>query len=797
MREWSITTDGPLSLRIAADARLTIPDYLDDQIWELTLEGGDPPALAMQTTYGLRARSMRIFPGFSRGEASVTNPAHFASLPKLLAFLPNYLRVSFNPFHDLEVLAEYWVEESHVLAGRFVLRNIGLEEQRVRLRLHAVLRPGDNPQAMGEVAYAGANALAGRTGNLEPVVFLSGGATVEQAAYPALVATQLLPSGANKSWSWGHAGLADQKASFDLARSLVAHNWDAEIARLEMLAASQVDIQTGEPDWDAGLALGQKVALGSFVGPTRHLPATSFVLNRLPDRGYSDRGDGKDYNLHWDGQMAVHAYVNLTNILPAAPDLATGVFRNFLSVQEPDGTIDWKPGLAGQRNGALSIPLLATLAWRIYQHTQDREFLVSSFPRLLEFFNTWFAKSHDRDQDGHPEWDHTAHAAFDNAPSFVRWHRWGQGLDISKAETIDLAAYLFREARSLMAIAEVLDEAEAVPTIQSRLERLREALQVSWDDATASYHHLDRDVHVSVPGEFLGKGRGQFTLDVRRTFDSPVRVLIRSNGEEGLSHAIKVFIHGRGRRNQQRVERLNERRFQWFWEFGTSTSDKTYTEIERIEVTGLSDEFVTELWIADYTRQDLTLLLPLWAGIPTPERAERIVQETLLDPKRYWRPFGLPNCSAQDPAYSSDNRQGAGGVWMVWNTMLCEALVDYGFLDEAADLVRRLMEASLNSLRTDKSFREFYNADEPEGLGERDHVCGVAPVGAFLYTLGVRLISPHKAWLRNRNPFPWPVIIRWRGMELECLKDRTKVRFPNGQQVEVRGDRPQIVEQFL
>ncbi|HLB50317.1 MAG TPA: hypothetical protein VJL59_25115, partial [Anaerolineales bacterium] len=64
MRDWKLTQADPLALRLAADVRFGPTDYADDQIWELTLAGGDPAALALRTTYGLRAREMRIFPIF-------------------------------------------------------------------------------------------------------------------------------------------------------------------------------------------------------------------------------------------------------------------------------------------------------------------------------------------------------------------------------------------------------------------------------------------------------------------------------------------------------------------------------------------------------------------------------------------------------------------------------------------------------------------------------------------------------------------------------------------------------------
>ncbi|MBI4315619.1 MAG: hypothetical protein HY679_06760, partial [Chloroflexi bacterium] len=46
-----LTQADPLALRLAADVRFGPTDYGDDQIWSLSLAGGDPPALALHTTY--------------------------------------------------------------------------------------------------------------------------------------------------------------------------------------------------------------------------------------------------------------------------------------------------------------------------------------------------------------------------------------------------------------------------------------------------------------------------------------------------------------------------------------------------------------------------------------------------------------------------------------------------------------------------------------------------------------------------------------------------------------------------
>jgi glycogen debranching enzyme len=800
MRTWSIPADGPLSLRIAADVRCSQPSFVNDQIWELTTSSGDPPALALHTTFGLRAKAMRIFCGFEWDGATVFDPAQFSSPIEFQAIFPNYLRLQFRPFVDLQVVYEVWVPDSQSIGGRVTFTNLGSERRAVRLKVQSVMHPVAKGKSLTETVVSGVTVLSGKTSDIEPVVMLSGGARPEPSTFPGLTVESQLAANSSKHWTFAHAALESQFDSFQHARSVLQRNWDAEIARIELINTGLVDVETGDQDWDAALWLSQKISVGAYLSASNYLPYPSFVLMRLPDQGYSSSGDGKDHDRTWNGQTAHHAYYNALQITPAAPELAKGLIHNFLRVQTGDGRIDWKPGLAGQRNGALATPLLASLAWRIYLQTEDRSFLEDIYTDLRLFFDSWFEEQNDRDQDGVPEWDHTLQSAFDDWPAFVRWHSWGQGLDISKAETPDLIAYLYAESQALLAISEVIERNEGVERITARADGLRQALEKAWSDKSALYHHLDRDLHEPVSPSsqkkaVLGKGKGNFTVEIGRTFDPPIRVLVRSKGIEDQSHAIKVFIHGRGQKGRRRVEKLTESNFRWFWEFGTATSDRTYAEIERIEVHGVGDRFRTELRVADYGLRDQTGLLPLWAGMPDPERAEKIVHKAILDERHFWRTFGLPNCSAKDRRYAADNRDGSGGVWMFWNSMIGEGLVKYGFLDEAAELTKRLMQACIHALRQDHAFREAYNADEPSGIGDYDHIWGAAPLHLFLQVLGVRLISPHRVWVRGGHPFSDPVTIRWKGLKMICRPDEIEVIFPDGQ--EFQTSEPGFIEQRM
>ena len=93
MREWSLSAGDPLYLTLAADARLSKTNYVNDHIWEVELGNPDPErsAVGINTTYGLRARSMRIFLRFSEGNSTITDPNTFAVKPSLKRFYPNFL----------------------------------------------------------------------------------------------------------------------------------------------------------------------------------------------------------------------------------------------------------------------------------------------------------------------------------------------------------------------------------------------------------------------------------------------------------------------------------------------------------------------------------------------------------------------------------------------------------------------------------------------------------------------------------------------------------------------------------
>jgi hypothetical protein len=103
------------------------------------------------------------------------------------------------------------------------------------------------------------------------------------------------------------------------------------------------------------------------------------------------------------------------------------------------------------------------------------------------------------------------------------------------------------------------------------------------------------------------------------------------------------------------------------------------------------------------------------------EIGRRLVEEHLLDRRRFWLPVPPPSVAATEPTFESDR---AGGVfrrywrgpswvnaaWLLWMGML-----RLGYGDEAAAMAAALRDAALR-----EGLREYYHPRTGRGLGARD-----------------------------------------------------------------------------
>ena len=107
--------------------------------------------------------------------------------------------------------------------------------------------------------------------------------------------------------------------------------------------------------------------------------------------------------------------------------------------------------------------------------------------------------------------------------------------------------------------------------------------------------------------------------------------------------------------------------------------------------------------------------LALWSGIATPEQAERMVKENLLDVNAFWAPFGVRSLSKYEKMYcikaTGNPSCWLGPIWGISNYMVFKGLVKYGFLDEAKELGEKTVKLFENDILASGELHEYYDPE--------------------------------------------------------------------------------------
>jgi len=224
--------------------------------------------------------------------------------------------------------------------------------------------------------------------------------------------------------------------------------------------------------------------------------------------------------------------------------------------------------------------------------------------------------------------------------------------------------------------------------------------------------------------------------------------------------------------------------YQWHNRGSVFTTQNVYSKLGKISVRGLGDEDTVIISTLDFTTEDHTLFMPLWAGIPDEQHAQIMIGRALLDASRFYRPYGVPAC-ASFPSSQPEAEAVSQAVHLPWNLLIGEGLLSYGFRSDAARLVAHLMTGIVQNLKQNRAFYARYHAENGTGMGERNSLNGLAPVDLFLRVLGVEILSSTRVKLESRNPFPWDVTIHYRGLKVIRGQQKTEVIFANGRLVTV------------
>ena len=112
--------------------------------------------------------------------------------------------------------------------------------------------------------------------------------------------------------------------------------------------------------------------------------------------------------------------------------------------------------------------------------------------------------------------------------------------------------------------------------------------------------------------------------------------------------------------------------------------------------------------------------MPMWAGIATPEQAERMVKEHLLNEKTFCAPYGVRTLSKMEKMYaimkSGNPSCWLGPIWGVSNYMVFDGLCRYGYTEAANDLAEKTITLFGRDLEECGQLHEYYDPESGEGV---------------------------------------------------------------------------------
>ena len=767
----------PDSLIIMSDQRFTNPDYLDDQTWKVSRGTTSIRALVLETSFGMRANWMRFYPRFNLDDTWISDPEDFFLKPIVQVIFPNYIKLRFSPFEGIETIAEYWVPTSQSIAGKFSFQNLLDQPRRFTFDWIGILNPVAEGAGLIPVKKDKSYILQGLTHNLSPVCFLTGGPVPGSGSFPSLELSFYLEPKVPSTCSWANASLKNSNLAFDLAKEITNGNFDAQFYKIKRINDWQmIEINSGNETWDNFFQISQKIAFSLFLPGGVHLPNPSFVLSRQPDQGYSFNGDGSDYPYSWNGQSLLDAYF-LESLIPAnSKGLIKGIIDNFISVQEENGFIDAHPGLAGQRCKYLAQPLLSTLALKIYYYNGEKKWLEKIFPGLIRFLQYWFGDRPDKDGDGMPEWQNLIQTGLENHPLLDHWFPESVGVDIEYVESPALLSFLLRECRSVIAIGKELNQEEEISWITKQVAILENGLSEFWSQKDVAYLYRDFQNHSKGKGEILLDFTGPGSFSIRSKKNVPERMHLAITNINDSTRTIVASISGEGIIGEKITEKFTSRDVVWILGKATYTTKNLFSKIIKFEIDGLHQDDHGQLSTIDFTMEDISLYLPLWAhAVPERNLREKLTEKLK---KTYLVEQGLSNYPNPSNIISRKSLE----MSPVWNYLLLEGLLEYDYREIAVDVLSNYLNSSESTKMASHLFHWGSNIQK------------LAPVDFFLKLIGIKKFSQKDIIIDGYSPFPFPITVKYEGVVIVVKGKDFQVVAPNGASVSINGPGPHRVE---
>jgi putative isomerase len=144
------------------------------------------------------------------------------------------------------------------------------------------------------------------------------------------------------------------------------------------------------------------------------------------------------------------------------------------------------------------------------------------------------------------------------------------------------------------------------------------------------------------------------------------------------------------------------------------------------DVVNFSDENIDHIQVKSWTN-----LTPLWAGVPTQDQADRMIQQYILNSDEYLSDYGLRSLSKSEITYNTSKKDmmyihseqrrwvvsnWQGPVWLISNWIITHGLARYGYTKEAVDIAKRVMKSLERDMERSGGLHENYNPETGDSL---------------------------------------------------------------------------------
>ena len=754
MNQNSWNRELPESFYLTAENRFTSYDHFQNRGWILHQSRGNPSALVIQPDLADSSGDYRIFPSFTEGTHTVLFPGDFLQPPKLNDFLLNLVEYSFSPLDKILVTITNWVPDPAVICGMIKVKNQSNFRRTIRLDLAGHLTQLGSGIRMSVKDHSGRDILSGQMGDAIPVLFMSGSSRAGKGPFPCLSAKLIITPEEELEVSWVSALGDSQSESLNLIDRLIGIDWAGEISRLKIQEQSRLEIITGDPDWNFAFKLSQKEAAGYM---SKYFP----------------QGDS---SLTSDHFLSPFEALYLLDVLtPIDPQAVTSILDRVLGAVRENGMLP--EGRCTTFASLPTLPLAGELFWQASQIVPLDSGKIIFLEKLEALLNHWFLPDYDQDGDGIPELAHPCQlnlVDFRPPDSIPEYELSGNYPHI---ESPGLVTLLLNDLTRLRELQASLGQNGTDDPADKKQEVLVNFLQESWDSKESCFYNRDRDSHLTLPGRLISKDPGNGLHILRENMPHPTRIGFSIQGESvrGTIPDFQITLHGYDQKGNYRVEQIYPAQIRWLENHGRTASESVYSRLDYIALKNLPVDLQLTIYCPSTSQEDITMLLPLWGNDLDLQKANALIDKTLTNQEKFWSTFGIRTIPDGDNS----------AIQLPWNIILGKGLLAHDKRSLAADLFSKLMAAILINLDDSGCFFSAYDARTGNGQGIQNSLEGLLPIGFFLQVLGIKIINEREIEVEGDHPFPWPVILRYRGMVIYRDQEQTRIDFP--------GEKSQII----